>query len=163
MRARGLRSNNPLNTSRPPASKSADLWAGLLFAAFGVGALLAGRALPTGTAAQMGPGYFPTALGAILVLLGLATAARALRAVTRSVPPLALRPLLLVTGAVLAFGLLLRPLGLALATAGLVLIARLADRESRALEAALLAVVLAALALGLFVYGLRLPLPVWPG
>jgi hypothetical protein len=162
LRARGPRSNKPLKTPRPPASRRADLWAGLLFAAFGVGALAAGRGLPVGTAAQMGPGYFPMLLGAVLIVLGVALAARGLSRAGRAVGPLALRPLGLVTAALLAFGLLLRPLGLALATAGLVLIARLGDRESRGLETALLAAVLALLAAAVFVYGLRLPLPLWP-
>ena len=135
----------------------------MLFTVFGVIAMLMARHLSAGTVARMGPGYFPMALGAILLVLGLVIAARPLWSIARSVTPLALRPLLLVTGAVVVFGLLLRPLGLALATVGLVVIARLGDREFRALETALLAVFLAAVAAGLFVYGLRLPLPVWPG
>ena len=126
-------------------------------------ALLVARTLPTGTAARMGPGYFPTALGGTLLVLGLVIATRPLWSITQSVAPLALRPLFLVTGAVAAFGFLLRPAGLVLATLGLVIIARLGDREFRALEATLLALFLAAVAAGLFVYGLRLPLPVWPG
>ena len=125
--------------------------------------MLVARRLPAGTAARMGPGYLPMALGAIVVMFGLVVASRPLWAITRFVAPLALRPLLLVTGAVLVFGLLLRPLGLVLATLGLVVIARLGDRESRALETALLAMLLAAVATALFVHGLRLPLPVWPG
>lgn len=111
----------------------------------------------------MGPGYFPMALGAVLLVCGLGIASCPLWSIAQPVAPLAPRPLLLVTGAVLVFGLLLRPLGLVLATLGLVVIARLGDREFRASETALLAVFLAALAAGLFVYGLRLPLPLWPG
>ena len=135
----------------------------MLFTAFGVAALLIARHLPTGTAARMGPGYLPTVLGGILLALGLLIAARPLWSITRAVTPLAIRPLLLVTAAVVAFGLLLRPAGLVVATLALVVVARLAHRECRVLETALLAVGLAAVAAAVFVYGLRLPLPVWPG
>ena len=48
-----------------------DFWAGVMFIVFGC--LFAGVALTSykmGTAARMGPGYFPFVLGALLVILG---------------------------------------------------------------------------------------------
>jgi hypothetical protein len=63
---------------------------------------------------------------------------------------------------VLAFGLLLEPAGLVVATVALVVIGCLAGAEFRWRDVGILCVILIALALGLFVYGLGLPLKVWP-
>src|SRR5512140_1628395 len=54
-----------------------DFWAGLMFSATGVFFMIASRACPMGTAVRMGPAYFPTVLGGILVVLGLAILVRA--------------------------------------------------------------------------------------
>jgi hypothetical protein len=64
----------------------------------------------------------------------------------------------LVLAGVLAFGLLIDRLGLLAAGIALVVAARLADREFRWLEAALLAVGLTLAAAGVFLYGLGLPI-----
>lgn len=148
--------------SRGNIRRNQDLYAGLTFIAFGLAAVFFARPLRFGTAAQMGPGYFPSVLGGILALLGLVILIRPLWSIGTRVSPLALRPLLFVTAAVLVFGVLLRPLGLVVATLALVVVARLADREFRVAESALAALVLAAGATALFVYGLRLPFNVWP-
>ncbi len=142
---------------------SKDLYAGLMFISFGLVAMGVARNYSIGTAARMGPGYLPLTLGGIIVLLGLAISVRPLWLSGTPVSSLAIRSLLFVTAAVLAFGFLLRPFGLVVATLALVIIARLGDREFRVHEVTLLAVFLAAVAVGLFVYGLRLPLNVWPG
>ena len=47
-----------------------DFYAGLLFIAFGVAAIVIGSNYALGTAARMGPGYFPRILGILLVTLG---------------------------------------------------------------------------------------------
>src|ERR1700741_1293178 len=47
-----------------------DLVAGLVFAAFGAAAIHFVREYPLGTAMHMGPGYFPAALGWILIAFG---------------------------------------------------------------------------------------------
>src|SRR5262244_82166 len=63
----------------------------------------------------------------------------------------------------LCWGLvLLGPAGLALATLVIVLLGAAGGREFRFLEALALALGLAAGAVILFVYGLKLPMPVWP-
>jgi hypothetical protein len=47
-----------------------DFYAGLLFVAFGVVALVMAQSYSIGTAARMGPGYFPRLLGILLIGLG---------------------------------------------------------------------------------------------
>lgn len=47
-----------------------DFWAGILFMAFGLAFIVFSREYTMGTAAKMGPAYFPTLLGGLLTLLG---------------------------------------------------------------------------------------------
>ncbi len=54
-------------------------FAGLLFVAFGIAAIAIGSGYPLGTAARMGPGYFPRILGILLITFGAAIAARGLK------------------------------------------------------------------------------------
>lgn len=115
-----------------------------------------------GTADHMGPGYLPNVLGVILILLGLIISGRSLSLSGETMEPIALRPLLLVTLALLAFTFFVQPFGLVLATLSLVVISSLGSSEFRLREVVLLYLVLAVLAVGLFVYLLKIPFRVWP-
>ncbi|HTS52208.1 MAG TPA: tripartite tricarboxylate transporter TctB family protein [Burkholderiales bacterium] len=139
-----------------------DFYSGLIFLLFGSLAFFMARDYPLGSAVRMGPGYFPSVLGALLAGLGLVIVGRSLALEGPKVTGFALRSLILVLAAVLAFGLLLEPVGLVVATVALVVIGCLAGTEFRWRDVAILCVILIALALGLFVYGLGLPLKVWP-
>ena len=72
------------------------------------------------------------------------------------------RPLVLLTATVLAFGFLINRAGLVVATIAIVIIANYAARPLPVSRLAPLAIGLAALMVGLFHYGLGLPIPVWP-
>lgn len=140
-----------------------DFWTGLAFGGFGLFvSLYAATHYSVGSAIRMGPGYFPTAVGALVALLGLVLAISALRADGPPLPRLQWRPTLLVLVAGVAFGYLLKPFGLVLATAALVLVSALGGHEFRWREALALAAVLAVFAVAVFVYGLGLPFPLWP-
>jgi hypothetical protein len=109
----------------------------------------------------MGPGFFPTILSWLLILLGAAIgAARALPS-GEPASPIAWRPVILITAAVIVFSLLIDRAGLVAATAGVVSVGACAGRDVRPLEVVLLAGVMAISAAGLFVYALGLPLPLW--
>lgn len=56
-----------------------DFWAGLMFVAFGILAIVVARNYPMGSALRMGPGYFPTYLGAIMIVIGAIMTGRAYR------------------------------------------------------------------------------------
>ncbi len=56
-----------------------DFWAGLMLIAIGTATVLIARNYPFGTTLRMGPGYFPTVLGGVLVLFGLYLAIDGLR------------------------------------------------------------------------------------
>jgi hypothetical protein len=68
----------------------------------------------------------------------------------------------LILGSVTVFGLMLKGLGLVICVTILVIIASLASHEMRKKEVIASVVVLAAMAVGIFVYGLKLQMPVWP-
>lgn len=140
-----------------------DFWTGLIFGGLGLFvSLYAATHYQLGSAIRMGPGYFPTVIGALVALLGLALTLSALRIPGPRVPRLHLRPMLLILAAGVAFGYLLKPLGLVLATAVLIVVSALGGHEFRWREALALAAVLVLFSIGVFVYGLGLPFPLWP-
>jgi hypothetical protein len=139
-----------------------DFWSGVLFVAIGAFALVYGSKYTLGTAARMGPGYFPRILGILLVVLGGIILIRGLRTEGPAVPRWKLRPTLLVIGGVIAFGYLVQWLGIALSTVLLIVVASAASHEFRLKEAIISGVLLAALASLVFIVGLGVQLPIWP-
>jgi len=140
-----------------------DFWAGLMFIGFGIGFALVAQNYQMGNAVRMGPAYFPTLLGGLLALLGLAILVQSLVAAGPKVPAFAFRPLILIIVAIVLFGVALKPLGMVLAAAILVFLGALGGHEFRWKEVAILYVVLALFSVFVFVKGLGLPFPVWPG
>lgn len=115
-----------------------------------------------GTASRMGPGYFPTVLAGLTGLVGLVLAARSLVLDGHGLESLNLRHGLPLLGAILVFGLTIRPLGLVLASALLFLVSAFASPELKWRETLVASVLLIGLAVLLFVVLLDLPFPVWP-
>ena len=139
-----------------------DFWAGVLFIAVGVFAIGLGSRYNLGSAARMGPGYFPRILGILLIILGGVLTLRALRLQGAPIPRWKWRPTLIVLGSVVLFGLIVTQVGMALSTVMLIVMASAASPEFRPREAVISGVFLAALAVGVFVIGLKLQLPIWP-
>ena len=166
-----------------------DFFAGLLFIAFGVGAIVIGSNYALGTAARMGPGYFPRILGILMVTLGLLLVLRALWVSVKlwnflfgalgalaappalrkqgampgtAVPAFKWRATLVVLGSVVLFGLVVQHLGLLVSTVGLIVGASAASHEFRWKEALVSGIFFALLAIAVFVLGLKLQLPIWP-
>jgi hypothetical protein len=139
-----------------------DFGSGCLFAGFGLVAVVLGATYPAGTAARMGPGYFPRALGIMLIVLGAILIIKSLRTTGARISMPTLKPLVVVLGSVLLFGLTVVPLGLVLATMLLVLASSVASHEFRWKEASIASVVLAAFVVAVFGYGLKLQLPILP-
>lgn len=139
-----------------------DFLAGLLFMGFGLVTLVIGWAYPTGTVSRMGPGYFPRVLALLLLGLGALLSLRGFRSTTE--PPVAWqwRPLATILVGAGIFGFTGQWLGVVGASLGLVLISSVASREFRWKEALLSGAIQAAAAAAIFVYGLGVPLPVWP-
>jgi hypothetical protein len=140
-----------------------DLGAGLVFILIGAAGFYFGQDLTTGTAARMGPGYFPILLSGLIVLIGLVVAFRGLTIEGPGVEPIRLRPIVFIVAAILMFGYLVDVLGLALTTIALTLVAAYARRDANFKETLLLGGGLAVFAVVVFVYALSQPLPVWWG
>jgi hypothetical protein len=140
-----------------------DFWSGVLFIVAGVAIAMLAQDYRLGTAARMGPGYFPTLLGALLALLGALLALPAFLTDGERVPRFHLRPLLFVLLAIGAFGVTLEFLGFAAAVVALVAVAGLATPDLKPLETAGVAVFLAAFSILIFVVLLGLPIRLWPG
>ena len=114
--------------------------------------------LKIGRAFRMGEGYFPIVLGLVLVGLGLLVAFRALRAQDEPWGRISWRALILITAAIVFFGVAIRNLGLVPALAGSIVIAAFATRETTPGTVIGLAVGLTAFCVAVFSYGLGLPL-----
>jgi hypothetical protein len=138
-------------------------------AAFAIGA----TNYSIGSGARMGPGYFPLMLGVLLGILGLGVIFGALTVDTVDGEPIgriAWKPLLLIIGANLVFGLMLGGLpsigvpamGLIVAIYALVVVASLAGSSFRMKSALILATILAIGSYLVFILGLSLQFQVWP-
>jgi len=140
-----------------------DFWAGAMFIAFGAGmAAIAIKDYQMGNAVRMGPAYFPTVLGGLLAILGLVLLLRALALKGEKIPQFHFRPLLLILAACVAFGYLLKPLGLLGALLVLVFISAYGGHEFKWKEVAVLFVVMFVFSVLVFVKGLTLPFPICP-
>ena len=139
-----------------------DFWSGLMFLAFAAVTLVAANGYSMGRGGRMGPGHFPTVLGAVLAVLGLILLIRSFAIDGEAMERIQLRPLIVLTICVILFGLMIQPLGLVIALTVTTFVAALAGRDIRLKEAALLSVGLTLLAVLIFVLALRLPLPIWP-
>jgi len=136
-----------------------NLGAGFLFIAlalyFGITAI---AGLKLGTAAQMGPGYFPMLVSFVLLVLGIAIAAQALRRVPSRLGTIPWRALPSILGAPVIFGLTLRPLGLGPSLLLMLLVTMTASREASITTVVLTSLGLTIGCILVFVVGLGLPL-----
>lgn len=135
-----------------------DFWAGILFIVFGGGAVLISSAYPMGTAGRMGPGYFPTVLGGLLILIGLVTLGRSFFTKGEPVGKLAIKETVLVVAGILLFGFSVRGAGIIPAVFAVVLISSFASTKFRLPPMLLMAAGSALFCWIAFVYLLGLPL-----
>ena len=141
-----------------------DFWAGLMFIAFGAFFAGFGTQYTIGTAAKMGPGYFPISLGVLLMILGALVSLAALRpkAQEEVVTKFDWFVLGWILGAVVLFGLLLGPAGLVIALAVLIGVSSYASHEFHPVATLINAIVLIVGCYVIFVWGLKLQFQLWP-
>ena len=150
-----------------------DFWGGLMFAVIGltftviaygvkIGDLVLLNGYAMGTPARMGPAFFPFWLGLILTLIGVAIAVGGLRGSGPPVDKFHWGPIGFVLGAVILFGTLLKPLGMPLSGLILVVVSSFGSHEFRWKPVLILAVALVVFSTVVFVYGLKLPIPLCP-
>jgi hypothetical protein len=144
--------------------KNRDYYGGLLIFIFGVSAVAQGRTYEVGSLTEMGPGFFPVALGVILVLNGIVLVAVARVSsgtddVQRLAPEWAAWGRIL--AAIAAFVIIGKFGGLVPATFVLVFVSALADRQNTLKGAFLLALSMVVIAVAVFWWALQLPFPLF--
>ncbi|RDJ20358.1 tripartite tricarboxylate transporter TctB family protein [Bosea caraganae] len=142
---------------------SKDLLSGLIFAAFGLAGIAMGWSFDPGTAREMGSGYFPRLLSWGILALGLVITARGLAATHGDkIEALHLRPFAFMIAGIVLFGLLLERAGLVISLLVLFGFAGAACYDSRWKEVVISGLLLTVFAVLVFIYGLELPMPMWP-
>lgn len=114
------------------------------------------------TTTGVGPGMMPRSTGLIIVALGLIMMINGLFAKGEGLDRWSIRGIIFVLGSALVFGWTIRPLGLIVAGPLAVIISAFADRQTRWLEVIIFALIMTFACIGLFSYGLKLPIPIWP-
>jgi putative tricarboxylic transport membrane protein len=157
-----MSTEHPRRSAQTPVLWRQDFVGGLLVIAIAAFAFWQGSDLPIGTFGGMGPGMLPRGLAVVLGLLG---ALLILDAVLESGPALerwSVRAPVLVLGAVVLFGLTVRPLGLVVAGPLAILISAFASDEVRWGETILFGALMTVFCVGLFKFALGLPIPLAP-
>jgi hypothetical protein len=151
-----------------------NFWGGVLFAAVGGLFALIAKGVPgvsflngytMGTPARMGPAFFPFWLGLILFLLGVVIAVNGVReqgGADAAFPRFHWKPILYVLGSVVGFGLVMKPIGMLLAGVALIVVASMGSAEFRLKRSIILGVILSIGCALVFVWGLKLPIPLCP-
>lgn len=151
-----------------------DFFAGLLYAVVGGAFAIGATGYNLGTAARMGPGYFPLMLGVLLGVIGLYIMFKAVVVKTADgdkIGKWGWRPLFFIITGNLLFGVLLSGLpnlgipgmGLIAAIYGVTLVVSLAGGGGfRWKESLILATILATVSYLGFIKLLNLQFPVWP-
>jgi hypothetical protein len=111
----------------------------------------------TGTARNMGPGYFPALVSGLLMLVGAAILFQGLVRATHP-PQFPVRPIAAISIAIGIFGATITTFGLIPAIAGTVIATAFAEPVGRPFRIAALAVLMCLIAWAVFVLALGLPL-----
>jgi hypothetical protein len=145
-------------------SRRLDYYAGGLVMLLGAGTAYTGSGYEIGSLTKMGPGFFPTALGIIMALVGVLIAGSAAYGEAEggqsaSAPPDWRGWICIIAGALL-FVVFAAHGGLLLATFSCVFVAALGDRTNGWKQAAILATGVTVFGVLVFAYGLRVQIPI---
>lgn len=135
----------------PTAWRNTDVIGGFLTLGLAAGVLVESSEFGLGTILRMGPGYFPTMLGILLLALGTVLTVRGFQGHGETIAVPRLRPLVFITGAVALFALTLPTFGLAPAIILLVVVSAYASPVRRPVTIGLLAIGLTLFAYVVFV------------
>ncbi|MGE8605138.1 tripartite tricarboxylate transporter TctB family protein, partial [Bordetella trematum] len=141
-----------------------DFWSGVMFIALGLGFAWQATSYQMGTAARMGPGYFPFWLGLVLALLGAVVLLGSLskKAQETHVDRFDWRIVFLVIGSVVFYAVVLNYLGVYISVFLLVVLSSLASHEFSIKVAVANGIFLVVFSYLAFIKGLGLIFPLWP-
>lgn len=139
-----------------------NLAAGAFFASVGLFyGTVAWLRLPVGSTFQMGPGYFPLVLSAILILLGLAIGICAFRAAgTTPFGGVPWRAVIFLSLAIIFFAAFVEEIGMLASVFVAALFATLSSPSIRLSRAVIASAGVAIFCTAVFSVGLRLPIPI---
>jgi Tripartite tricarboxylate transporter TctB family len=136
---------------------------GLMFIGIGGVAIYMAQDYPMGSALRMGPGYFPIVLGGIMAIFGIY---ELILGIMKSDPVKgnwSIRALIILPLAAVVFGIMMETVGFVPALIALIFVSAAASKEFKLWEVLVSAVVITAASVGVFIYGLGLPYPLFSG
>ncbi|QTG16880.1 tripartite tricarboxylate transporter TctB family protein (plasmid) [Agrobacterium tumefaciens] len=137
-----------------------DVFAGAIFIAIAALFLIQGAQYEFGTAIQMGPGFFPVVLAAILAIFGILTIIGGFRKEPEEAEPaISWRAIFLICMALAIFGAGARSLGLVPVVLICTFMTAFASRKNSLVSSLVMAFVMAALCYVVFKVGLAISLP----
>ena len=142
-----------------------DFWSGLMFLVAGVVFAVGATNYSMGSSARPGPGYFPLLLSIIMAIIGAIVLFKALVFESEGgdrIGAIAWRPLLVIVASIAVFALIIDRLGMVVTVPVLIAMASLAGDEFRWRGVIVSAAVLTVGSWLVFVWGLKLTIPVWP-
>jgi putative tricarboxylic transport membrane protein len=139
-----------------------DAYGGVALILLALFAFWAARDLPGRQGFAFGPGTAPRLFASLLIFMGAIVAGMGLIVNGPRVPRFHIRGPLMITIALLTFATTIRPMGLIVATFVAFMVAAAGSRETRWMEATLMAMAMTAFCVFLFPYALNLPFQLWP-
>ena len=141
-----------------------DFGAGIMYMVIGLFFTIVATQYPMGTAAKMGPGYFPFWLGILMTLIGLLVLIKSMgaKAAIESIPKFNWKIITQITGSVVLYALLLPRMGFLVAIVVLVLVSASASKEFTWKGSLINAAFLVTFTYSVFVVGLKLQFPLLP-
>jgi hypothetical protein len=143
--------------------RNKDFWSGAMLVGTGALAVIVASNYSFGTTLRMGPGYFPTMLGGLLILFGIYLVVKSLRRHEKITGSWSLRALVVLPLSMVLFGLLMEHAGFIPALIVLIFGSAAASTEFKFIEVLLLAIGLTAFCVILFIWGIGLPYPLFAG
>jgi len=141
-----------------------DLWAGLMYIGTGAVGMWIAKDYPFGSALRMGPGYFPSVLGGIMVLMGIYVLVLGLRKEHEKIQGnWSIRALIILPLSTIVFGILMEEAGFIPAMVALIPISAAAGRDFKWLEVLPLTIGLTVACAAGFIFALGLPYPLIKG
>lgn len=139
-----------------PSSGRRNLFAGMFTLVFGALVVWQSSGFSLGTPQRMGPGFFPMALGVVLLVVGAALILQALKS-DEAMPQIRLRPLIVIPAALAVFAVLIDRVGFVVSALAVVLIAGFAEKRPRLVPLTILSLVLLAITYAIFIVILGVP------
>ena len=142
-----------------------DFWSGLMFVVVGIVFAVGATSYSLGSSARPGPGFFPLMLSVAMAILGAIVLFKSLTIETEGGDPIgaiAWRPLLIIVASITMFAIALPRLGMVITVPILIVMTSLAGDEFHWKGVVANAIVLTVGSWAIFVWGLKLTIPMWP-